>query len=284
MFTINKNLAEVGLPFAVYEQGHSSHDLILIINAFGVRREFWNYFAGHFSRTHKCVIWDLHMPQESGPGGANMADVSLDKHLNDIDAILELYVHHQNVHLIGWCTGAELAVQYWLHSRHKRIRSMALLNGAYRFPDQKKTTAFINNLFILVHQVVKNPAGVSLYLDFLNRNMASQAQMLNASNAHIQELVNLALESEENLLRYSHLLNDFNAWPTAAYDDVNVPSLLITGDLDGLVADELTVCAAAKNPQFDLLHLSNQDHYLLYHNQQVWDAIHAHMRSHTAHC
>src|SRR5947209_8571054 len=97
---------------------------VVVLNALGQGLEYWYRLLDDLMECHRVIIWE--------PRGAVAPPppFSLTDQVDDLDAVL----HSEGIdscHLIGWCTGPKVAIDFYL--RHPLlVRSMAFLNTTFK--------------------------------------------------------------------------------------------------------------------------------------------------------
>ena len=264
--------------YTIFEYGDSETNIVFIINAFGVDSEYWKNFISFLAPTHKCILWNYNLERESS---THHTRATLEDHLSSISCILRKYSKVKNLHIVGWCTGAELASQLAVKVRAIGISSLTLLNGAFYSLDRGKQTPFVKNTTMLAKQVAKHPLRAQLYLDILTKNDNSETSHLQVRNNEIKKLVDLPFRDKESLIEYSYILDDFTSWPHIECEKILAPTLLLTGKNDVMAEPQLSVSAAQIIPNSRIINYDGQDHYLSFSSNTAWTEILNHINQYS---
>jgi pimeloyl-ACP methyl ester carboxylesterase len=230
------------------------------------------------SRHRKVVIWE--------PRGTASAlrPFSLSDQVDDLDAILS-HEGIENCHLLAWCTGPKVAIEFYLR-RPAAVASMVLLNGAYKCAATPKTftSEYENNLEGLFRALDGCPAMAPMIRKSLlqignDPEIPSPAEMdgkelarrvLALKSRDLQAEVLKPFESETSTLNYARQVLDFyscDIGPKAAM--IKVPVLLIGAEYDQIASPEYSRQVAGSLALARYVQLSGATHYCLYEQAET---------------
>src|SRR5207244_4325507 len=116
--TIDRNSAALD-----YYAGGSGSRTIVILNALGHGLYYWGRLIDCLVPDYRVLIWELR-----GTSGALQPFRIVDQ-LDDLESILQRE-KILTCHLVGWCTGAKIAIEFY--RRHpSRVSSMVFLNSTF---------------------------------------------------------------------------------------------------------------------------------------------------------
>ncbi len=245
---------------------------IVVLNALGQGLEYWYRLLDDLREDHCVIIWE--------PRGivAPPPPFGLEQQLDDLDAILR----HENLqacHLVSWCTGGKVAVEFHLR-RPSVVLSMALLNNTLKCDGgpEELDSPYEHNMETLCRMLVRKPAMASSVMNTLNSpNEENETEMLenggeqlgievlSRMNAKLKSYVVAPFRTPETTVNYANQLVDF--WK---YDmrhkaaRVAVPALLISAEHDQVATPAASFEAARLFPNARHVHVKGATHYCLY--------------------
>lgn len=246
---------------------------VIFITALGQGFKYWHRLAEQLISSHRIIMWE--------PRGlfGYTAPFRLQDHVEDLDAILR----HEQIgacHLIGWCTGPKVSIEYYL-LRPESILSMVFLNSTFKCDEQPDAhdTAYEHNLESLCRMVNSRPslsgsvmktlqsAGNSepaVPLEEMEGNALAE-HVLSLMSTHLKSHVIAPFQSEESTLNYVRQLLDF--WShdlTPLLPSVKAPVLLISAEYDQIASPSGSSEAAGRFPNARHIQLAGGTHYCLY--------------------
>jgi len=245
---------------------------IVVLNALGQGLEYWYRLLDDLMEDHCVIIWE--------PRGivAPPPPFELPQQVDDLDAILQ----HENLeacHLMSWCTGGKVAVEFHLR-RPSMVRSMVLLNNTLKCDGgpEELDSPYEHNMETLCRMLVRKPAMASSVMNTLNSpNEESETEMLenggeqlsinvlSRMNTKLKSYVVAPFRTPETTVNYANQLVDF--WK---YDmrhkaaQVTVPVLLVSAEYDQVATPEASFEAARLFPNARQVHVKGATHYCLY--------------------
>jgi pimeloyl-ACP methyl ester carboxylesterase len=266
--TISINNSEL-----TYFTGGSAGPAVVVLNALGQGLEFWYRLTNKLIEAHRVIIWEPRGTVSPQPPFA------LRDQVNDLDEILR-NEEIEIAHLVGWCTGPKVAVDFYL-LRPKAVQSMAFLNGTFKCDGspEELNTPYEKNLEFLCRRLVQKPAlAASIMKSFQARADESETEVLQGAdseqvslkvlssiNVNLKSAVLAPFGSEETTLNYAHQLVDFwanDVRPKAA--NVQAPVLLISSEYDEIVSSASAHMAVGLFPNAQHVHIAAATHYCLY--------------------
>ena len=135
-----------------YYAGGVNGPVVVLLNALGQGLQFWHRLIDELMETHRVIIWEPRGTVAPGP------TVGLAGQVDDLDAVLR-NESIQSCHLVGWCTGPKVAIDFYLR-RPEVVRSLAFLNGAFKCDGgpEEFNSPYLQNLEFLLRGAVRKPA------------------------------------------------------------------------------------------------------------------------------
>ena len=255
-----------------YYVGGSRGDAVVVLNALGQGLEYWYRLLDNLIENHRVIIWEPRGTTAPPPpfGLAEQAD--------DLDAVLQ-QEGIENAHLIGWCTGPKVAIDFYLR-RPAAVRSMVFLNGTFKCDGspEELNSPYEQNVESLLRMLVKKPAMATTVKktfqapaetneEELLQSVGEEASVsvLSLMNTHLKTSVLAPFRTEQTTLNYAHQLIDFwscDVRPRAS--EVNVPVLLIATEYDQVATPAGSKAACDLFPNARYLYVRGATHYCLY--------------------
>jgi pimeloyl-ACP methyl ester carboxylesterase len=268
----SKSLTRNGSQLNYYIGGKTG-TAVVILNALGQGLEYWYRLLDNLIEGHRVVLWE--------PRGtvAPPSPFGLGDQVDDVDAIL----HEEGIescHLVGWCTGPKVAVEFYLR-RPSAVVSMAFLNGTLKCDGspEELDSSYEHNLESLFRMLARKPAMAASIRKTLQSPVeedeteilegadseAMSVSVLSLMNTDLKSFVLAPFKTEETTLNYARQLLDFWAHdvrPKAG--EVKVPVLLMSAEYDQVAAPESSRAAADLFPDTRHVHVKGATHYCLY--------------------
>ena len=256
----------------VYHSSGAGEKTVVLLNAIGQGPQYWLRLIESLRQHFRVLLWDLrgiHVP----PYPSGISD-----HANDLEAILE----HEGVsecHLVAWCTGPKLAVEYYL--RHpESVRSMVFLNTTVKClgsPSELDTT-YERDFEPLCKVLDQRPSMAESIRSSLSKSGQPDVDMsalasgedvseavLRLTNADLRNHVLNPFRDTTALLNYVQQVKDFwNYDMREKAPEVRVPVLLVSAEHDRVAAPEASDAIAALFPSSRRVHIQGATHYFLY--------------------
>ena len=245
---------------------------IVVLNALGQGLEYWYRLLDNLMEDHCVIIWE--------PRGivAPPPPFELPQQIDDLAAVLQ-HENLQSCHLVSWCTGGKVAVEYHLR-RPSVVRSMVFLNNTLKCDGgpEELDSPYERNMETLCRMLVRKPVMASSVMNTLNsRNEENETEMLedggeqlsidvlSRMNADLKSYVLAPFRTQETTVNYAHQLVDF--WKHDVRNklaQVTVPVLLMSAEYDQVATPAASFEAAALFPHARHVHVKGATHYCLY--------------------
>lgn len=261
-----------------YFSGGSAGTPIVLINALAQSLRYWYRLIGDLMPRHRIVTWESrNMHSASQP--FYLAD-----QVDDLEAILS-HAGIKSCHLIAWCTGPKVALEFFQRRPHV-VSSMVFLNSAFKCLTTPKTltTEYENNLEPLFQMLDSAPGAVRAVMKAL-RQSATGAEIPSPAGmdgktlaARVLSLINRDLvaevvkpfETEASTLNYARQVLEFYSCDIASKaPNVNVPVFLIGAEYDKIASPQISSSFAQFFPRARYVQLSGATHYCLYDQSHI---------------
>jgi pimeloyl-ACP methyl ester carboxylesterase len=271
--TVDRN----GSNLTYYAAGNKGSAVILL-NALGQKLEFWYRLIDELSQSYRVFIWE---PRGTSPSSSPLG---LADQVDDLDAVLQ----NENIetcHLVGWCTGPKIAIDFYLR-RPGMVQSMAFLNSTFKCDGSPKEldTPYERNLEFLCRRLMLKPSMAASIMntfqsrteesetDILSETAAEQmsVKVLSTLNTNLKIKVLAPFMSEETTRNYAHQLVEFwsnDVRPKAA--DVHAPVLLMSAEYDAIASPASSQMAVGMFPNARHVHVQAATHYCLYDRPDI---------------
>ncbi|RKH51067.1 alpha/beta hydrolase [Corallococcus llansteffanensis] len=246
---------------------------VVILNALGQGLFYWSRLVDCLMRNHRVLVWE---PRglESGPQPFLLRD-----HVDDLEAVLQ----HEGIdacHLVGWCTGPKVAVEFH-RRRPAAVASMVFLNGSLRWSGSPKEleTVYERNFEPLCRMLVRRPAMAASVLKSLRLSMSREEgsdlgglpdsevalRVLSLMNKDLQPHALGPFRSEPVIVSYAHQIIDFLSYDIRTHmAQVRAPIMLLSAEHDGVAAPDTSRHMAELIPHCHHVHVQGATHYCLY--------------------
>lgn len=270
---IRKTISRAGGSELSYYIGGTAETTIVFLNALGQELLFWYPLLNYLMEDYRVIIWEPRGTVAPPPpfGIKDQAD--------DLEAVLQ-QENIETCNLVGWCTGAKVAIDFYLR-RSQSVGSMAFLNCTFKCKGSPEEfdTPYEQNLESLCRMVARKPATAGTVMKtFQTRVSPDETELLEETDSellsvNVLSLVNVDLRSsvlapfqtEQTTLNYAHQLVDFwenDSRPKAP--EVKVPVLLMGAEFDQVVSAATPEMAAKLFPKARHVHVVGANHYCLY--------------------
>jgi pimeloyl-ACP methyl ester carboxylesterase len=273
-----KTVTRSGLDLLYWVIGPASGSPIVILNALGQGTIFWSRLVEALRLNHRLILWDQRgtvLPDE--PFG-------LIDQVADLSAIL---ANEQvtDCHLVGWCTGPKIAVEYY-RGHPGLVRSMVFLNSQFKCSTTPKqlTTIYeqrIDPIFRLVQarpelaptvmqSLTTNLLGSMPKMSEMSEDQELALRVLTAMNVQLKPHVLRPYQNEFTTRNYARQICEFWSHDTLAKcDEVRIPVLLIAAEYDRIAAPQMSQAAAAYFPRSSYVEIKGANHYCIYDRPEV---------------
>jgi pimeloyl-ACP methyl ester carboxylesterase len=253
-------------------------DTLVLLNALGQESIFLFRLMEQLRRRYRVLLWD--------PRGLDETDgsMTIPDHASDLAAILE-EEGIDRCHLIAWCTGPKVAVEFGI--RHPgRVRSMVFLNSTAKCAGSPSEldTPYERNFESLCRVLEQRPAMAQSVMNSLTASLGDEdadllndtdeqdasAAVLASMNRDLRKHVLRPFRNPESVIRYVKQLIDFwNYDLRETAGRIDVPVLLFSSEYDRVAAPQASEWIARSFPRSRLLHAQGATHYFLHDRADV---------------
>ena len=247
---------------------------VICLNAIGQGLQYWHRLIDDLRRRHKVIIWE--------PRGTTSPPLrfGMQDQVEDLKAI----IHYEGIsvlHLVAWCTGPKVAVDFYLE-RPESVLSMAFLNSTFKCfgSSAELQTDYERNFEPLCRVLNDHPkmaasvmqslqSGEEGEIDLLNETESSQDELarrvLATMNKDLRPHVRAPFQTVAATLNYAYQIHDFWSCDTSAKaGEVKVPVLLVSTEYDQVASPAMSDMAAKLFPRCSHVHVGGATHYCLY--------------------
>lgn len=260
-----------------YEVAGDRGPVLTIVNELGAGLECWYRLVDRIADRYRVIMW---APRGIEPGARS---VLLRDQVTDLAEILR----HEEVRrtsLLGWCTGAKVAVEF-CRRKPGAVPALVLLNGSFRAGTAPSTsdTRYERRLAALCHVLAGHPAAAESMLPSLLAGLAEETDLAEEADPHrLAELAlarvnqNLAGElhrrfaDEPTAVRYARQLLDYWSHDTMAdAEQVDVPILCVGAERDEIASPLRFRDCARAFPNARYVVVPGATHYVMYDRPKV---------------
>ena len=199
---------------------------LVVVNALGQGPGYWTRLAELAAPRPVLVC-------TSRERGSDGLVCGLDQHVADLAAFIDEQ-GFEEVHLLGWCTGAKVVLRYAARTSGV-VRSLMLLNPSMKYPGRpaELDTDYERELEAFCRMLERRPAAAERVRTLLGRmafDAVSEEEVLVAPHPDLDEERRRPFSSAETMAVYAQQLLEF--WSHDPTDDarrVRVPTLVIGG-------------------------------------------------------
>lgn len=260
-----------------YRCAGEAGEVVVLLNAFGQGPESWSRLTEHLRPRFRVLSWNLR----------GLEDIEQPKSIPDHVADLATIVDQEaadKVHLIAWCTGPKIAVEF--AARHPdRVRSLIFLNTTMKCVGSPPAldTPYERNFESLCRVLEQRPLMAGSIVDSLmasggdtdtnlrdERDADASATVLATINRDLQKSVLRPFRDPGSGLRYVRQLIDF--WSHDVRNvaaRIDIPVLLFASEYDRVATPEASEWASRMFPRARLLRAQGATHYFLYDRADV---------------
>jgi len=244
---------------------------LVFLNALGQGLECWLRLIDQLEGTHRVYVWEARSisttPAET---------VTLDDHVADLEVVIQSEGLTSCV-LIGWCTGPQIAVEYYY--RHpESVRAMVFLNCTFTIPGYPEFEAYEKYFRKLCEAIVTRPQFAASAMKSLSSVpelkrsdlMAVDAETRASTIARLparslrRELVK-PFETVETTRRYAAQSLDYRAHDSLANAHaVQASVLMISAEYDSVIPPPRVEAIAACFPRRSHWSIAGGTHYALH--------------------
>jgi pimeloyl-ACP methyl ester carboxylesterase len=234
----------------------TQRETVVLVNALGMPHATLASLSTVLSPHFDVITWESRgVPNADEPLAPESA--RFERHIDDLEDVLD-YFGIGRAHLLGWCTGADVALGFLARSE-ARVSSLGCINGAFvriagmQLPYQR-------NLERIVRRVTKSACYARLYHGLLtsteqdasscitfDAGMASCVSgTLACLDQSLMHLTGAPLATLDLFSRYCTLLEHYFDEAPAMVPKANVPMFFCTAEDDNIAPMAGTVTVAAQ--------------------------------------
>lgn len=263
--TLRRGPVELG----AFVAGPAGAPVVVLVNALGVEQRALAPLAARLARRHRVVIGE-----RIGLSASAGAEVPCGpaEHAADLVAILDALGIGAAHALVGWCTGAAIALRF-AATCPDRARSLVLLNAAFAFEQDVPATDHQRTLAAILPRVVRTPSLARTFARMLADTAAPPAWAA-APDPTLAEAIAAPVRDADALRRYARQFTAFLAEADdTLFQRVRSPSLVIAGDRDAVAHPAQSEEIARRLPDAELQRVPEGDHYLLWNADPLVEAL-----------
>lgn len=267
-----KSISKNGFDLT-YSVAGSAGTPVLILNALGQGLVYWSRLIDILRHKHQIIIWEprgtFSPPQPFG----------LKEQVEDIEAILQ-QEEIQKCHLLGWCTGPKLAVEFYMHAPDS-VQSMVFLNSQFKCEGMAREliTKYERNLEPLFRVLEKKPEMAGSVMESMRLNLGGEKinlfdqkdsqklamDVLTLVDDTLKPHILAPYQNEATTLAYARQILDFWSYDTLAKaPQVQAPILMIAAEYDRVAAPAMSKAAVNHFPRVKHVEVSRATHYCLF--------------------
>ncbi|MDP2228293.1 MAG: alpha/beta fold hydrolase, partial [Moraxellaceae bacterium] len=260
----------------------TAYKTVVIINAFGMPVDFVVPLSERLCRDHRVITWESRcLPSNAMP--ASSAAASIGAHVQDLQAILD-HLGLEQVHLVGWCTGATVAIRFAAEFPH-RTESLSLLSGGYNLSGAHETP-FQINMREIMPLIAADKDQARFFFETLFKQTdfngvedgeasSSLNRILSSTNPRHAHLTSFPFRNEGVLFNYARLINALISEPIEKdITRIIKPCLVATGLMDVTASPESSIVVSEFLSGSDLFVDPESDHFMLHDNKLLHRRVH----------
>lgn len=271
------------VPLNVYTHGnHRPSDAVVIVNAFGMPVDFLVPLSRKVAETHNVITWESRgVPSRSGDNGD--ISCSLSEHALDMREIMD-QAGVFRCHVIGWCTGATVALRF-ASEFPDRVASVTLLNGGYNLCGAEQTQ-FEENMRTMMPLIADDRSQADYFFKTLFESSAvvddgdgyeassTLDKILSSTNPRHVHLTSFPFRNSDLLYNYARLISAFiDETIEGDIARVGCPCLVVTGLRDVTASPESSIFISDYLPNAELYVDAEGDHFMLHDNALLHDRV-----------
>lgn len=259
-------------PLVAFRSGAPKSPPVVLINAYGMPFELMAPLGRQLADGLRVITWE----SRGAPGlsGELVAErCRSDTHARDLAAIL-VAEGCGPAHIIGWCTGAPVAVKF-AELFPTSVRTLTLLNGAFPLAGLPRTP-FQESMRSLMPKVAASLDAARFYHRVVfggehgGDERAQVSRVLGEVDPSLVHLTSLSFRSPAALHRYALLLREFFAeLDEREPPSVTAPTLVLTGTNDQVADPVAAAAVGAQIPGARQIEMTGGDHYSMYFDPAV---------------
>jgi pimeloyl-ACP methyl ester carboxylesterase len=255
-------------------------EYIVLINALGQPLDYWYRLIDVLMQRYRIIIWETR-GLTSGSELLRLSDQA-----DDLEAIVK-QEKIQSCHLVAWCNGPQIAVEFYLRRPDPVVDMVFLSCGVEIASHPELETPYTRNLQVLCKGMIEHPALTSSIQRSLSVPVESEVslgvcdakanavQVLSLTNIHLRNSVLAPFRTETSTFKYAQQILDLASYRTLDHASrVNVAVLIIGCEYDQVAAAAKSNVVARLFPASRHIELPGATHYSFYDRpEQVAEII-----------
>jgi thioester reductase-like protein/pimeloyl-ACP methyl ester carboxylesterase len=244
-------------------------ETVVVVNALGMPNAALDRLTASLSKEYDVITWESR-GASSFEGDLNQSSTRFAAHTDDLEDLLLAY-GVTRAHLIGWCTGADVCLDFL--SRHQeKVLSLTCLNGGFvKISDAR--TPFQGHLEQIARRVSKSGTHARMFHALMTSSDAAQAsgpapdaglsilQTISAVDPCLAHITGAPLQTPELLQRYFMLLEHYFDEAPAAIPCSHVPTFFGTAKDDDITPCEASIEISRRFANSELHFVTNGGHF-----------------------
>ena len=267
--TTGTALAADGTPLAFALGGPPNAPALVCCNGVGVSTFFWDYVAEYFTPAHRVLVWDYRGHGASGVS-QNLHELTLANIADDLARVMDA-ADIQRAVILGHSMGCQVILEFHRLFPHRTAALVPML-GAYGKPADTFLDPRVGpTLFRTAYAIgtrIPQLLGVGLRAGLrqpLTWQMTRRSGLVHPDLARKQDLDpymdHMARLNPQVFLEFVRAAQAHDAGPELA--DIEVPTLVVAGELDMFTPRHLSVEMAGRIPNAELLEIPRGSHAAL---------------------
>jgi pimeloyl-ACP methyl ester carboxylesterase len=264
-----KTIPRNGSDLTYYIAG-TQGEYIVVLNALGQPIDYWYRLIDVLIKSYHIIIWETRW-LTSGSEFLRLSD-----QIDDIETIVR-QEKIESCHLVGWCTGPQTAIEFYLRQPDP-ILDMVFLSCGFGITDHPELeTPYSRYMETLCRAMIENPVITSTIQRSLSVPLASGArlgdsdakaravQVLSLTNIHLRNSVLAPFRTDTSTFNYAQQLIDLASYRTLDHAArVHVPVLIIGCEYDQVAAAAKSKVVARLFTTSRHVELPGATHYSFY--------------------
>jgi pimeloyl-ACP methyl ester carboxylesterase len=266
-----------GYRINLYTLGDPAKKPLLLVNAYGMPVTFMEPLAQALENDFYLVTWESRGIPSSATEVSDH-DLSPSAHVRDGFYIMDL-LSLEKPDVIGWCTGAHIALKMALMNR-ERVGKLILLNGGFNF-DNIQDTAFQKNMRHVMVAACRNMGLARLYHSAMYSRSEAQSStgvadasektmdIFRSTDTSLVHLTGTPYASPENLFKYASMIARFiQDKDYSGMEEMGENVLILTAKDDVTTGYMGSVYLSNCIPGSKISFHPTGDHFLLYNDSE----------------
>ncbi|WP_442604272.1 alpha/beta fold hydrolase [Paenibacillus sp. KN14-4R] len=273
---VSKSIPMDGVDLHYTVAGTGSETFVLV-HAFGLPICLWDQMVAKLMKYGKVIVWQ---PRGSDLDGGVKAYQPLEAHVADLLTLLSIE-GVSRPHIISWCTGAKVAIEYALQSEEQEgslIFLNASLKGMKGLEDFQ--TIFEKDLYAICQAALKSPRMAPIFAQTLNQKNDRITQfideehesiaLLGEMNESLRHTLREPLATGESLHFYTQQLHDYwNRDYMQQLSTIEIPTLFITAEYDHIASPQMSALVAEQMNDAHFASIQGGSHYMFVQQSEL---------------